>query len=184
MFPDNESIAIIYEVDTKQTLDSINKKTDNLEEDSQKIEKAIQHFVYDQKGNRIGHAKSSQHDIFTHTTVDKDILTVCAENTSNYTLLIHYNITVGVSNNDHDRVPDKGHLRQYEEDLERLEELTESMSSENSLVLEKTRSRYFSSDNIPSTASKFAGITLAFIIVLKFLQIAYLRYRLRMKKIL
>lgn len=184
MFPDNESIAIKYEVDTNLVLEPNDKKVSSLESDVNKVAKAVHHYVYDQKGNRIGHTKSSSQDILAHTTFQKDKLTICAENTSKYTLLIHYNITVGVSNNDHDRVPDKGHLKQYQEDLERLEDLTDLMATDNGMALDKTRSRYFSSDNLPSTASKFAAIALAFIIILKVLQIMYLRHRLRMKKIL
>ena len=184
IFPDKESIAIEFYIEENYYTDDPHKNKQKDDIPTYVGNNPIRHLFRTDNGQILAKIDSTDDHIFTHTTLKRDVITVCADNISEKSLLIHYNITSNVANNDHERVPDKDHLRLYEKDLENIEELTEAMATENSLVLEKTRSRYFSSDKIPSSASKFAGIALAAIVIVKFLQVLYLRNRLRVKKLI
>jgi len=184
VFPDKESIAIEFYIEENNYIDDPHKNKQKQDVPSYVGNNPVRHIFRTDDGNVLAKIDSNEDPIFTHTTLRKDVITVCADNISEKSLLIHYNITVNVANNDHERVPDKDHLRLYERDLEDIEELTEAMATENTLVLQKTRSRYFSSDNIPTSASKFAAIALATIVIAKFLQVVYLRNRLRVKKLI
>ncbi len=184
IFPDKESIAIEFYIEENNYIDDPHKNKQKSEVPSYNGNNPVRHIFRTDNGHLLAKIDTTEDHIFTHTTLKRDVITVCADNISEKSLLIHYNVTSNVANNDHERVPDKDHLRLYEKDLEEIEELTDAMASENSLVLEKTRSRYFSSDKIPTSASKLAGVALAAIVLVKFLQVLYLRNRLRVKKLI
>ncbi len=183
IFPDRESIAIEFSIQENTSIDDPHKAKPAYEgELAYDGSNPIRHTFHTQDKKLLASIDTPDDHLFSHTTIDKDVITVCADNISKKSYIVNYIITVNVANNDHERVPDKDHLKLYESDLEKIEEITDNMASDNSLVLEKSRSRYFSSDQIPSSATKFAAIALSFIVLVKFLQVVYLRNRLRTKK--
>ena len=181
-YPEKESIAIHFEI-TEIPLQNIPQEFhESLK--SNPIKALISHNFYDAKMHSIGAIHSSSQDVFTHTTLNRDIISVCVNNKAFFDIIIQYNITLNVLNNDQERIPNKDHLKLYETELIKIEGLTEQMISENNLVLMKTRARQFTSSAILDSTSQFASYAIAFILSIRALQIWYLKNKLRNKKIL
>lgn len=144
----------------------------------------VSHRFTDGRGRLLGELQASELDVFTHTTVGREVLVVCASNAAPADVVVSYNLTVNVLNNDHERLPDKDHLRLYQAELRRVEALTAEMSSNNAQVLTRARARQFSADALFDSAGRLAFAALAFILGLRALQLCYLRAKLRSKKML
>ena len=181
-YPEKESIAIHFDIAETPLQNIPFELQESLK--SNPVKALISHNFYDSKMHSIGAIHSTSQDVFTHTTLNKDIISVCVTNKALFDVVIQYNITLNVLNNDQERIPTKDHLKLYEAELVKIEGLTEQMVSENNLVLMKTRARQFTSSAILDSTSQFAGYAIAFILGIRGLQIWYLKNKLRNKKIL
>lgn len=181
-YPEKESIAIHIKVEDIPK----DRLQPHLQEALSQAPLAsfIGHYVFNSKGEQIGAILAEHSDIFTYTTVFKEMLNVCATNRFLTDVIITYNITVNVLNNDHERIPDKDHLKLYEAELQKIESMTEQMISENNFVLMRTRTREITSSLIMESTVKFTGYAIAFILAVRGLQVWYLKSKLRTKKLL
>ncbi len=87
-------------------------------------------------------------------------------------------------NNDHSRVADKSHLKQYEQDLNTLAELTQELNSNNVVVLKKSKNRKIETLKLTGLVSTISGIAIGVIILIKILEIFYVKKKLKDKKLL
>jgi hypothetical protein len=181
-YPEKESIAVHFKIqDFSQG--SLNPEAQTILA-AHPLHTLISHRFFDARDKMIGEIQSVDLDVFTHTTIGRETIKVCATNGFALDTVVTYNITVNVLNNDHERLPDKDHLRLYEADLNRIEALTEQMSAENAQVLTRIRARQFSSNAIFDSTSQFAVYAILFILGLRGLQIWYLKAKLKSKKML
>lgn len=175
-FPDNESIAINFDIlSEKNTHKKIKKKSKKYNE--------IIHTFFNEKKELLGKVEY-QREPWTFVTHEDEIITLCANNTSVESVIIEYNITTNVYNNDHSRVADKSHLKLYEQDINDLEELTKSLVSDNRIVYERTKNRQIKISNLSGMVAEFSGLGILFIIMIKVCGICYLRRKLYQKKML
>ena len=177
-FPENESVAIHYSVHEGS------KESAAARNVTAPVHKYIHHFFYNDKGKELGSIKSKENDAFTYVTKDNEILAICVDNFAPVPVLVEYNITMNIYNNDHSSVPDKDHLRLYDEDLTLLEDLTDQMVSENKLVRQRSSQRFVTSERVSSTAGKLAVFAIFFIFLIKIAEIVILKNKLKQKKIL
>lgn len=181
-YPEKESIAVHFKIQDFNQASLSSEIQSYLA--SHPLHTLVSHRFFDLRGKMIGEIQGVDLDVFTHTTVGRETIKVCATNGFMLDTVVTYNITVNVLNNDHERLPDKDHLKLYEADLARIEALTEQMSSENAQVLSRIRARQFSSDAIYDSTSRFAVYAILFILGLRGLQILYLKAKLKSKKML
>ena len=177
-FPENESVAIHYTVHEGNVEARASKNT------TAPTHKYIHHYFYNNKGKELGAIKSKEEDVFTYVTTENEIIAICVDNFASVPVLVEYNITMNIYNNDHSGVPDKNHLRLYDEDLTLLEELTDQMLSENKLVKQRSNQRFINSKRVSNTADKLAAFAVFFIFLIKIAEIVILKSKLRQKKIL
>lgn len=181
-YPEKESIAIHFKVEDIPS-DRLQPKTQEVLAQAP-LQTFIGHHIFNSKGEQIGAILAEHSDTFTYTTVFKEMLNICATNRFVMDVIITYNITVNVLNNDHERVPDKNHLKLYEAELQKIESMTEQMIGENNFVLMRTRTREITSSLIMESTVKFTGYAIAFILAVRGLQVWYLKSKLRSKKLL
>ena len=201
-FPEGESVAISYEVEDQSNLGQTGKipnpsRNRNLRQNAQNPNYGnpqmnsqkpnftlIHHFFFDAENQKIGELLPAQKDTFTYVTHKPEIISICVENYGNLPILVHYNISMNVYNNDHSRVATKDHLRKYEEDILDLEEITNEMINENKMISDLVRKRFSNVGNVSGMASTFAGFAVIFIFVVKLSEILFLRKKLQDKKII
>lgn len=117
-------------------------------------------------------------------TQESEVIEFCVDNKGRMPILLEYNITMNVYNNDHARVADKEHLSMYEQDIVELEKLTREMEDENVTVVKRASDRKLKTGSINSLVSSIGGIAVIFIILVKSFEILYLRKKLKDKKML
>ena len=77
-------------------------------------------------------------EIWTYVTKESEVLEFCVQNLNQMPLILEYNITMNLYNNDHSRVADKEHLSMYEQDINEMEKLTKKLEDENSAVFRRS----------------------------------------------
>ena len=187
-FPENETIAVYFDIEEGEPEVTGQAEQPGHTGDVKAVpaeqHNYIHHTFYNGEGKQLGKVDFIRKDLFTHVTKEKDIITLCVDNYSPDSVKIHYNITMNIYNNDHSRVADKNHLRLYDEDLTKLEELTDQFEALNEMVVSKTRNRAWYSEDISSLATKLSGWAILFIFIVKMLEIMFLKRKLKQKKIL
>jgi hypothetical protein len=179
-FPQNESIAVNYDILVPSQSDDNN--FDKLPPIAEQYQ-MLQHSFFSENRDLLGKIDNEK-ETWTYVTHQDEIITFCANNLSPSSIIVEYNITVNIYNNDHTRVADKTHLKMYEEDIVELEKLTLQLSSDNNIVRERTENRKIQIAVLGDLVSKLTGLGIIFIIFIKVCAIFYLRRKLYEKKIL
>lgn len=176
-FPENESIAVNFNIlsETENDYKQIKKKS--------KRYSSIVHTFLNENKELLGKVEKKK-ETWTFVTHKDEIITFCVDNKSVQNVIIEYNITTNIYNNDHSRVADKEHLKLYERDILDLEGLTEGLVSDNKIVVERARVRKIKISDLGGVVAEFSGICIFFVVVVKVCAIFYLRRKLYQKKIL
>ena len=182
-FPANETIAFHASINKKLTAEYYSAIYDESVVISELFFTQLNVTFMDSAGRVLGQHSALSSDVFTHYTAEQDLIAICVSNNSTTTILVEFNVTMSVLNNDQAKIADKENLHQYEEDLQKIEELTMLMTSENNMILSKSRQRFNFSEGMLYLASKFSVIAVFFVLVVKLMEVVYLKNKLREKKI-
>ncbi len=110
-FPENESVAIHFNV---QNSSKIIQNQRYAQQNYLKDYSQVYHHLFDMDKKEIAKINSVEKQVFTYVTKKREILTICVDNYAPRSVIIAYNITMNIYNNDHSRVASKEHLKQYE----------------------------------------------------------------------
>ena len=110
-------------------------------------------------------------------------MTVCFLNVADFDVGVYLRIAKNVDHNDHSKLPDNSHLEDYEKNFEKMDVVTQFIQKEQKIFIDNQIKKVFSVNELKSTNSKLMLYAILAVIIVKAIEIYFIRHKLSSKKV-